>query len=63
LELPTGETLKLWLEAVDFPVLLTKEVFTKKDGSTGTRYLVASDLTLCYEQTTRLCRRRWSIEG
>lgn len=62
IELPMGETLKLWLEAVDFPVLLTKEVFTNKDGSQGTRYLVTSDLTLSFDQTTRLFQRRWSIE-
>jgi len=62
LELPMGVTRQLWLEAVDFPVLLTKEVFTNKDGSTGTRYLVTSDLTLSFDQTTRLFQRRWSIE-
>jgi hypothetical protein len=62
LELPSGVTCQIWLEAVDFPVLLTKEVFTNKDGSTGTRYLVTSDLTLDYDRTTKLFQRRWSIE-
>jgi DDE superfamily endonuclease len=62
LESPTGVTRQIWLEAVDFPVLLTKEVFTNKDGSTGTRYLVTSDLTLSYDRATRLFQRRWGIE-
>lgn len=62
LELPTGTTRQIWLEAVDFPLLVSQEVFTNKDGSTGVRYLVTSDLTLDYEQMTRLFQRRWSIE-
>jgi DDE superfamily endonuclease len=62
LELPTGVTRLIWLEAVDFPVLLSKEVFTNKDGSTGVRHLVSSDLTLSYDRMTGLFQRRWSIE-
>lgn len=62
LELPSGVTRQIWLEAVDFPLLITKEVFTNEDGSTGTRYLVTSDLTLDYDRTTELFQRRWSIE-
>src|SRR5438270_11578812 len=37
LELPMGVTRELWLEAVDFLVLLTKEVFKNNHGSTGSR--------------------------
>jgi hypothetical protein len=47
---------------VDFPLLLTKEVFTNKDGSVGVRYLVSSDLTLTCDQQTQLYQKRWSIE-
>src|SRR5262245_14611912 len=62
LELPKGETSQIWLEEVDFPLLLAKQVFTNKDGSTGTLYLVTSDLTLNYDQMTKLYQRRSSIE-
>ncbi len=31
-------------------------------GSTGVRYLVTSDLTLNFDQTTKLYQRRWSSE-
>jgi hypothetical protein len=62
-ELPEGVTLKIWLGAVDFPVLLSKEVFTNKDGSAGVRYLVTSDLTVSCDRMTRLFQRRWSIEA
>jgi hypothetical protein len=34
------------LQGVPFPLHLIRQVFTNEDGSTGVRYLVASDLTL-----------------
>jgi hypothetical protein len=43
--LPADATREVWLEEVGFPLLLTKQVFTNEDGSTGTLYLVTSDLT------------------
>ncbi len=62
LDLPVGTTREIWLEGVDFPLLLTKEVFTNEDRSTGVRYLVTDDLTLTYDQITALFQRRWSVE-
>lgn len=62
LDLPAGQTRQIWLEDVPFPVLLTKEVFHNKDGSTGVRYLVTDDLTLSYDAIIKLYQRRWSVE-
>jgi hypothetical protein len=62
LDLPVGTTHEIWLEDVDFPLLLTKEVFTNADASTGVRYLVTDDLTLTDDQITRLYQKRWSVE-
>jgi hypothetical protein len=62
LDLAEETTCEIWLEEVDFPLLLAKEVFTNEDGSTGTLYLVTSDLTLSYDQMTKLYKKRWSIE-
>lgn len=62
LELAAGTTLRIWLEEVDFPLALTKEVFTNKDGSVGVRYLVSSELTLNFDRQTKLYQKRWSIE-
>jgi DDE superfamily endonuclease len=62
LDLPVGQTRQVWLEDVPFPVLLTKEVFHNKDGSTGVRYLVTDDLTRSYDQIISLYQRRWKVE-
>ena len=62
LDLPEGATRQVWLEDVPFPVLLVRQVFINKDGSTGEHYLVTSDLTLDWTPITQLYQRRWSIE-
>jgi hypothetical protein len=62
LEVAEESTRLMWLEEVDFPLLLAKEVFTNEDGSTGTLYVVTSDSALSYDQITRLYKKRWSIE-
>ena len=63
LDLPEDEPLKVWLEDIDFALLLAKQVFTNEDGSTGTLYLVTSDMTLTYEQMTALYQKRFGVEG
>jgi hypothetical protein len=53
---------EVYLESVDFPLLLVKQVFTNEDGSTGVLYLVTSDLTLSYDDLTTTYRKRWHVE-
>jgi hypothetical protein len=62
LELTSGATQQVWLEEVDFPLSVTKEVITNEDASVGVRYLVSSDLKLTFDQITKLYQKRWSIE-
>lgn len=62
LSLEAGNPLEVWLESVDFPLHLVKQVFTNEDGSTGVLYLVTSDLTLPFDQMTTLYHKRWSVE-
>lgn len=62
LDLPEGTTRTIYLEGVEFALLLTKQVFTNGDGSTGILYLVSSDLTLDGEQIQALYKKRWSVE-
>ena len=42
--------------------MLTKQVFTNGDGSTGILYLVTSDTTLDFGQITALYQTRWKVE-
>ena len=53
---------EVYLESVDFPLLLIKQLFANEDGSTGLLYLVTSDLTLSYDDITTTYRKRWHVE-
>jgi hypothetical protein len=55
-------TQEIWLEGVDFPLLLCKQVFTNKDGSQGILYLVTSDTTLDGPQMQTIYQKRWKVE-
>jgi len=52
---------EIFPEDVGFPLLLVKQVFENKDGSTGVLYLVSSDTGLTYEQITTIYRKRWNV--
>jgi hypothetical protein len=62
LELETNVPLAIYLEGVDFPVLLVKQVFENEDGSSGILYLVASDTTLSFDDITTIYQKRWNVE-
>ena len=62
LALEANTPLPIWLEEVDFPLLLVKQVFTNKDGSVGIVYLVTSDTTLSVEQIQTLYQKRGKVE-
>ncbi len=51
-----------WLKGYGKEVLLVRQVFTNKDGSTGILHLVCSDLTLDGEQVTTIYHKRWNVE-
>jgi len=62
LEIPAGTIQTIYLEGVPFPLHLVRQVFTNKDGSTGVRYLVTSDLTLSADQIIVIYQKRWKVE-
>ena len=41
----------VWIESMDHEVLLTKQVFTNKDGSTANQYLITNNLSLLTDST------------
>ena len=61
-QLQEGQALQVYLRSVKKAVLLVKEVFKNKDGSQGTRFLIATDLTLDYDAITTIFKKRWKVE-
>jgi len=62
LVLEADTTMTVYLEGVDFPLHLVKQVFTNADGSVGILYLVTSDLELTYDGITTIYGKRWNVE-
>jgi hypothetical protein len=62
LELEAQAPRIVYLEGVDFPLVLVKQVFTNEDGSVGVRYLVSSDTTLSFDDLTTTYHKRWQVE-
>lgn len=62
LQLEPNITREVYLEQVEFPLLLVKQIFKNEDGTQGVLYLVSSDLTLDYERITTIYQRRWKVE-
>lgn len=62
LNLPEDTLKTIYLEAVPFPVNVIRQVFKNKDGSTGERYLVTSDLGLKADNIATIYKRRWKVE-
>ena len=62
LELEPMKPVTVYLEGVEFPLLLVKQVFANEDGSTGILYLVTSDTTLSGDGITTLYQKRWNVE-
>ena len=59
---PEEKPVKVWIKDLQFPLLLFKQVFRNKDGSTGERFLVSNDLALADDQFITLYKKRWSVE-
>jgi hypothetical protein len=53
---------EIYLEGVEFPLSLIKQVFVNEDDSIGVLYLVTSDLTITYKQIIAIYRKRWKAE-
>lgn len=60
---PKGCVRTVYIEQLDFPILICKQVFKNRDGSAGTLYLAASDLNLTYKQlVSTIYKKRWKVE-
>jgi len=59
---PEQKPFKAWLKGLDFPVLLSRQVFTNKDGSAGILYLACSDLDCDQAAIEAIYQKRWKVE-
>lgn len=63
LDWQTNQVYKVWLKGLDFEVLVAKQVFTNKDGSTGELFLITNDLELTYADICTIYQKRWNVEN
>lgn len=52
----------VYLQGLDFPLLLAKQVFTNKDGSSGELHIVSNDPNLTTPELFRTYGKRWGVE-
>jgi DDE superfamily endonuclease len=62
LELEPMKSVIVYLEGVEFALLLIKQVFTNEDDSTGIQYLVTSDTALDGNGIATIYQKRWNVE-
>ena len=62
LEIEENAEREIYLEGLDFPVLLAKQIFTNEDGTSGILYLISSDMTQSADQIKTIYQRRWNVE-
>lgn len=61
-EIETNKSRLIYLEGLDNPVLLIKQVFTNEDGKTVIQHLISSDTTLLPNDIIRNYHKRWRVE-
>ena len=62
LQIREDQALQIYVKGLEFPVILTKQVFTNKDASEGTFSFTFSDLTLSNFQFQNIYQKRWKVE-
>lgn len=62
LEIETNKSRLIYLEGLEQPVLLIKQVFQSEDGKTAIQYLISSDTTLLPNDIIRSYHKRWRVE-
>ena len=62
LAIEAHQCLAVWVAGVDFPLLLTKQVFKDGDTERGMLYLVTNDLTADTVSIQTQYARRWKVE-
>jgi len=61
LNIPEQTAVRGWLKGYAKEVLVLRQVFTNKDGSTGRLHLVCSDLTCDYDAISTTYKKWWEV--
>ena len=62
LNLPERQAVRGYLRGLDFPVLVVRQVFANKDGSTGVLYPACSDLERDGAGIIAIYQKRWNVK-
>ena len=62
LEIKVSESRLIYLEGLEVPVRLIKQIFTNEDGKTAVQYLISSDTKLSNDDITTSYQKRWRVE-
>lgn len=62
MELEPNVAKVVYLKGLDLPVVLTKKIFTNKDGSSGILYLACNDTAIDGGQIYTIYKKRWKVE-
>jgi hypothetical protein len=62
LEISQNSTSLIYLEGLETPVLLIKQVFTNENGKTAVQHLISSDTELSTDDITTGYQKRWRVE-
>lgn len=62
IDLKEDEEKIVFLEGVEFPIRLTKQIFKNENGNSGVLYLVSSDSKISNEKMNMIYHKRWKIE-
>jgi len=62
LSLNPGDLREVYIRSVEGPILICRDIFVNKDGSTGELHLLCTDLTRTYQFILTTYQERWGIE-
>lgn len=62
LEIEENTEQEIYLEGLEFPLKLIKQIFTNEDEKVGILYLISSDTTISKDHITTIYQRRWNVE-
>ena len=62
LDFKKGKAISCYFKGMEKRALITRQVFTNEDGSTGILYLATSDTDLDFDQIKTIYQKRWKVE-